>query len=144
MSPKASPTPGRTMLSPQDHALILIDFQSQMAFATRSLDSVLLRNNAALVARAAAGFKVRSILTTVAEKSFSGPMFAEITEAFPRQSLIDRTTMNTWEDAAVIRQVPVFILHLYDRALLNAAALRAVGYTKDTPEPPGMATGTQR
>ncbi|KNX80685.1 amidohydrolase [Pseudomonas sp. 250J] len=32
---------------------------------------------------------------------------------------------------------PVFILHLYDRALLNRAALRAVGYTKDTPNPPG-------
>jgi predicted amidohydrolase YtcJ len=31
----------------------------------------------------------------------------------------------------------VFILHLYDRALLNAAALRVVGYTKDTPNPPG-------
>jgi predicted amidohydrolase YtcJ len=34
-------------------------------------------------------------------------------------------------------ETPVFILHLYDRALLNAAALRAVGYTKDTPDPPG-------
>lgn len=34
-------------------------------------------------------------------------------------------------------ETPVFILHLYDRALLNRAALRAVGYTKDTPEPPG-------
>jgi predicted amidohydrolase YtcJ len=32
---------------------------------------------------------------------------------------------------------PVFVLHLYDRAMLNAAALRAVGYTKDTPNPPG-------
>ncbi len=32
---------------------------------------------------------------------------------------------------------PVFVLHLYDRALLNRAALRAVGYGKDTPEPPG-------
>ena len=32
---------------------------------------------------------------------------------------------------------PVFVLHLYDRALLNGAALRAVGYTKDTPDPPG-------
>jgi predicted amidohydrolase YtcJ len=38
---------------------------------------------------------------------------------------------------AVAPDTPVFILHLYDRALLNAAALRAVGYTKDTPEPPG-------
>ncbi len=32
---------------------------------------------------------------------------------------------------------PVFVLHLYDRALLNRAALRAVGYTRETPEPPG-------
>ncbi|WP_394777544.1 amidohydrolase [Undibacterium sp.] len=32
---------------------------------------------------------------------------------------------------------PVFVLHLYDRALLNRAALRVVGYTKDTPNPPG-------
>ncbi|MBK3018867.1 amidohydrolase family protein, partial [Klebsiella pneumoniae] len=38
---------------------------------------------------------------------------------------------------AVAPDTPVFILHLYDRALLNAAAMRAVGYTKDTPEPPG-------
>ena len=38
---------------------------------------------------------------------------------------------------AVAPETPVFILHLYDRALLNRAALRAVGYTKDTPNPPG-------
>ena len=38
---------------------------------------------------------------------------------------------------AAAPDTPVFILHLYDRALLNRAALRAVGYTKDTPEPPG-------
>jgi predicted amidohydrolase YtcJ len=34
-------------------------------------------------------------------------------------------------------ETPVFVLHLYDRAMLNAAALRAVGYTKNTPDPPG-------
>jgi predicted amidohydrolase YtcJ len=39
---------------------------------------------------------------------------------------------------AAASDTPVFLLHLYDRAILNAAALRAVGYyTKDTPEPPG-------
>uniref|UniRef100_UPI002FCBA0B2 amidohydrolase n=1 Tax=Pseudomonas sp. TaxID=306 RepID=UPI002FCBA0B2 len=37
----------------------------------------------------------------------------------------------------VAPDTPVFVLHLYDRALLNRAALRAVGYTKDTPNPPG-------
>ena len=103
--PKATPTPGSTLVSPTDHALILIDFQSQMSFATKSIDAVNLRNNAALISEAAAGFKVPTILTTVAEKSFSGPMFSEITDAFPGRKLLDRTSMNTWEDAAVIEEV---------------------------------------
>ncbi|UFN48475.1 hydrolase [Roseomonas sp. OT10] len=103
--PDATPAPGRMLLSPGDHALVMIDFQSQMSFATRSIDAVMLRNNAALVAEAAAGFGVPTILTTVAEKSFSGPMFEEIVRAFPGQALLDRTSMNTWEDAAVIREV---------------------------------------
>jgi nicotinamidase-related amidase len=103
--PTATPTPGSTLLSPSNHALILIDFQSQMAFATKSIDAILLRNHAALISQAAAGFKVPTILTTVAEKSFSGPMFGEITEAFPGQPMFDRTSMNTWEDANVIREV---------------------------------------
>ena len=102
---KATSTPGSALLSPKDHTLIMIDFQSQMAFATRSIDAVMLRNNAALVAHAAAGFGVSTILTTVAEKSFSGPMFGEIAEAFPGQKMLDRTSMNTWEDAAVIEHV---------------------------------------
>jgi nicotinamidase-related amidase len=101
----AMPVPGKRLLTPADHTLIMIDFQSQMAFATHSIDAVTLRNNAALVANAAAGFKVSTILTTVAEKSFSGPMFEEITAAFPGQKLLDRTSMNTWEDAAVIKEV---------------------------------------
>lgn len=105
MTITATPTPAKGLLSPADHALVLIDFQSQMAFATKSIDATLLRNNAALVANAAASFKVPTILTTVAEKSFSGPMFDEITDAFPGQKLLDRTSMNTWEDAAVIDEV---------------------------------------
>src|SRR5262249_8021748 len=39
---------------------------------------------------------------TVAEKSFSGPMFDEVTAAFPAQKMYDRTTMNVWEDAGAI------------------------------------------
>lgn len=105
MSITATPTPAKALLSPSNHALILIDFQSQMAFATKSIAPELLRNNAALVSNAAAGFKVPTILTTVAEKSFSGSMFSEITEAFDNQPMLDRTSMNTWEDAAVIDEV---------------------------------------
>ncbi|UUZ71207.1 hydrolase [Polaromonas sp. P1(28)-8] len=105
MSIKATATPGAQLLAPKDHTLVMIDFQSQMAFATHSIDAVNLRNNAALVANAAAGFGVSTILTTVAEKSFSGPMFSEIADAFLGQKMLDRTSMNTWEDEVVIKRV---------------------------------------
>ena len=105
MSVIAKAKPGKSLISPSDHTLILIDFQSQMAFATKSIAPELLRNNAALVSRAAKSFGVSTILTTVAEKSFSGPMFDEIIDAFDNQPMLDRTSMNTWEDAAVIDEV---------------------------------------
>ena len=105
MAITATPTPGAKLLTPQDHTLVMIDFQSQMAFATHSIDPVQLRSNAALVANAAAGFKASTILTTVAEKSFSGPMFEEVTAPFPGLKMLDRTSMNTWEDAAVIARI---------------------------------------
>jgi nicotinamidase-related amidase len=103
--PTAKAAPGGTLLNPTDHTLILIDFQSQMAFATKSIDAVTLRNNAALVSNAAKIFNVSVIPTTVAEKSFSGPMFDEIKAAFPKHKFFDRTSMNTWEDANVIAEV---------------------------------------
>ncbi len=105
---KASPTPGKTLLNPTNHTLIMIDHQSQMAFATKSIDAVNLRNNAGLVASAAKEFNVATILTTVAEKTFSGPIFNEIKEVFPNEDIIDRTTMNTWEDGRITDKVNKF------------------------------------
>ncbi|MDF0488501.1 hydrolase [Sphingomonas sp. H39-1-10] len=105
MTATATARAGTSLISPTDHMLILIDFQSQMAFATKSIAAELLRNNAALISRAAKSFDVPTILTTVAEKSFSGPMFDEIRDAFPGQSMLDRTSMNTWEDEGVIAEI---------------------------------------
>jgi nicotinamidase-related amidase len=105
MTLQAKAAPGARLLTPADHTLVMIDFQSQMAFAVRSIDAALLRTNAGLIASAAAGFGASTILTTVAEKSFSGPMFTEVTQPFPGQALLDRTTMNCWEDETVIAQV---------------------------------------
>jgi nicotinamidase-related amidase len=105
MTVTAKAAAGSSLLTPHDHTLLMIDFQSQMAFATRSIDGIELRSNAGLVASAAAGFKVPTILTTVAEKSFSGPMFEEVTKPFGSQELIDRTTMNAWEDPNIITVV---------------------------------------
>lgn len=104
----ASAVAGKSLLTPLDHTLIMIDHQSQMAFATKSIDAVALRNNAALVAKAAQEFGVSTILTTVAEKSFSGPIFDEIKSVFPDHKVIDRTTMNTWEDPRIAVEVNKF------------------------------------
>src|SRR6185437_9463202 len=101
----ATATPAKALLSPADHALILIDYQSQMAFATHTIDISALRNNVSLISKGAKGFKVPVLLTTVAEKSFSGPMFPELPAIFPGQAVFDRTSMNTWEDQPVIDEV---------------------------------------
>jgi nicotinamidase-related amidase len=106
--PKATPVPAARLLKPDDHTLILIDYQSQMAFPTRSIEVGQLRDNAATIAEAAAGFRVSTILTTVAARTFSGPMFDEIHAAFPRGEVIDRTTMNSWEDSRITDQVNRF------------------------------------
>lgn len=101
----ATPTPAPSLIAPGDHTLILVDHQSQMAFAAASMDIKLLQENVALVANAARGFGTQTIVTTVAAKTFSGPPFAEIMSAMPNAEVIDRTTMNAWEDERVIAQV---------------------------------------
>lgn len=105
MTTLAMPAPGKGLLSPTDHVLVLIDHQSQMAFPVRSQDVSALRLNTGLVAEAAAGFQVPTVISSVAAASFSGPIFDEIQEAFPDCEVIDRTTMNAWEDAKVIERI---------------------------------------
>jgi nicotinamidase-related amidase len=103
--PTAAAVAGKLLLTPSDHTLILIDFQSQMAFAAQSMDTIQLRNNAGLVAQSAKEFDVPTIVTSVAAKSFSGPFFDEVLSAFPGAEVIDRTSMNTWEDPRIASQV---------------------------------------
>ncbi len=105
MSIKAVAKPARSLLSPTDHALVLIDHQSQMASDVRSIDPTNLRNNVWIIAQAAKGFKVPTILTTIAKDTFAGPLFPEVTEAFPSAEVTDRTTSNAWEDANFIRRI---------------------------------------
>lgn len=99
--------PGPALLSPSNHALVLIDFEGQMAFATKSIDITLLRNNTGLISGASKIFNVPTIVTTVAEKSFSGPVFPELQEFYPQatSNYIDRTSMNTWEDVNAFKAI---------------------------------------
>jgi nicotinamidase-related amidase len=90
--------PSPELLSPSNHALIMVDHQSQMGFATKSIEMEVLRNNTGILAGSSSLFSVPTIVTTVAAKTFSGPVFPEITEFYPANGYIDRTTMNCWED----------------------------------------------
>ncbi|WP_309895877.1 hydrolase [Archangium sp.] len=95
----------RELLDPSNCALVMIDYQPQMLFAVSSIDGQTLVNNTTLIAKAAKLFKVPTLLTSVATKTFSGPTFQQLVDVFPDQEIIDRTTMNAWEDVRVKRAV---------------------------------------
>jgi hypothetical protein len=65
------------------------------------------------------------------------PQWVRVVGGFTEHQFAEKRLPTIAELNQVAPDTPVFILHLYDRALLNGAALRAVGYTKDTPNPPG-------
>ena len=67
------------------------------------------------------------------------PQWVRVVGGFTEHQFVEKRLPTIDEINAVAPDTPVFLLHLYDRAILNAAALRAVGYTKDTPAPPGGA-----
>src|ERR1700734_3784805 len=65
------------------------------------------------------------------------PQWVRVVGGFTEHQFVEKRLPTLEELNAVAPDTPVFLLHLYDRALLNRAALRAVGYTKETPEPLG-------
>lgn len=99
--------PSTELLNPANHELVLIDFESQMAFAAKNSSIIELRNNTALIAGASKIFNVATVVTTVAEKSFSGPVFPELELFYPQATskYIDRSSMNTWEDVNAYKAI---------------------------------------
>lgn len=65
------------------------------------------------------------------------PQWVRVIGSFSMFQFSERRLPTLDEINAAAPDTPVFILHLYDRALLNRAALRAIGYTRETPDPPG-------
>jgi nicotinamidase-related amidase len=93
------------LLTPNNCALALIDHQPQMFFGVESENRQTIVNNVVGLAKTAKVFKVPTILTTVAAKSFSGPLIPQLQAVFPDQKPIDRTTMNSWEDKNFVAAV---------------------------------------
>ena len=89
------------VLTPENSQLIIIDHQPQMAFGVASMDRQLMKNNVVGLAKSAKTFNVPTIITTVETEAFSGHTYPELLDVFPNAPLLERTSMNSWDDQKV-------------------------------------------
>jgi nicotinamidase-related amidase len=99
------PTPGRPTLSekglltPDNCVVTIIDLQPQMLFGVANFDRQTVINNNLILAKASRVFDVPVVLSTVETQGFSGYMWPQIQAVFPGHKPIERSTMNSWDDA---------------------------------------------
>lgn len=98
-------TPSPALLTPDNAVMLFIDHQPQMFFGTGSHDRTTIINSTVGLAKAAKVFDVPVVLSTVAADTFSGPLLPPLAAVFPDQKVIDRTSMNAWEDVAFVEAV---------------------------------------
>ena len=89
------------VLTPANSQMIFIDQQPQMAFGVQSIDRQTLKNNVVGLAKAAQVFGVPTTITTVETNSFSGHTYPELLNVFPGNPILERTSMNSWDDQNV-------------------------------------------
>ncbi|MBH3007761.1 hydrolase [Serratia ureilytica] len=93
------------LLDKDNSALIFIDHQPQMAFGVANIDRQQLKNNVVALAKAGKIFNVPTLFTSVETESFSGYIWPELLAVHPEITPIERTSMNSWEDAAFVKAV---------------------------------------
>lgn len=89
------------LLTPDNCQLIFIDHQPQMAFGVQSIDRQVLKNNTVALAKSARVFDIPTTITTVETVSFSGHTYPELLAVFPEHPILERTSMNSWDDQKV-------------------------------------------
>jgi nicotinamidase-related amidase len=120
------------LLTPKNSALLMIDYQPQMAFGVASMDRQSLKNNATALALSAKLFQVPTILTSVETESFSGYIWPELLEVFPDNEIIERTSMNSWDSKSVRQQVEatgkkkLILAGLWTEVCINMCAFSAM------------------
>jgi nicotinamidase-related amidase len=93
------------LLTPDNCVVTLIDLQPQMLFGVANFDRQTIINNNVALTKAARVFDVPVILSTVETKVFSGNMWPQIQAVFPKQTPIERTSMNSWDDQNFVAAV---------------------------------------
>src|SRR6266700_2654313 len=120
------------LLTPENSALILIDHQPFQFAGLRSHDTQTIINNVVGLAKSAKFFGVPTLLTTVIEKQ-GGYILKPLQDVFPEQKPIDRTFINTWEDARVVEWVKktgrkkIVMAALWTEICLAMPAIHALG-----------------
>ncbi|UOA29767.1 hydrolase [Pseudosulfitobacter sp. DSM 107133] len=89
------------ILTPTNSQMIFIDQQPQMAFGVQSMDRQTLKNNTVGLAKAAKIFDIPTTITTVESDAFSGHTYPELLDVFPETPLLERSSMNSWDDQKV-------------------------------------------
>ena len=89
------------LLTPENSQVIFIDQQPQMAFGVQSIDRQTLKNNVVALAKSAKVFGVPTTITTVETGSFAGYTYPELLAVFREAPLLERTSMNSWDDQKV-------------------------------------------
>ncbi len=133
MTQSAAPKNGlNALLTPEDSVLVLIDHQPFQFANLNSHEPTMVVNNVIGLAKAAKIFNVPTILTTVVEDR-GGKLIKGLQDVFPDQKPIDRTFINTWEDARVVDAVKrtsrkkLIIAALWSEVCLAMPAIQAAG-----------------
>jgi len=94
-------SPKLEVLTAQNSQVLFIDHQPQMAFGVQSIDRQTLKNNVVALAKGAKLFKIPTIITTCETQSFAGFTYPELLDVFPDKALLERSSMNSWDDKKV-------------------------------------------
>jgi nicotinamidase-related amidase len=88
------------LYTPEDSAVVFIDHQPQMLFGVNGIDRAAYISNVVLLAKAAKEFKIPRVITAVETEGFSGYVFPQLLDVFPGEPIVERTSMNSWDDPA--------------------------------------------
>jgi nicotinamidase-related amidase len=130
-------TQALTLLTPQDPVLLLVDPQPGLSFVVESQSRTTLKNNLIALAKTALAFAVPIVLTTSASAKYSGPIFSPLLVALDGLQTIERTSMNAWEEPAVVDAIEaterrtILVAGLLTEACVAFTALSALKASYD-------------
>ncbi|MCC5841251.1 MAG: hydrolase [Opitutales bacterium] len=91
--------PHHSLYTAGDTAIAFIDHQPQMLFGVANTERAGLINNVVLLAKVAKTFGIPTVLTSVETESFSGYIWPQLLDVLPGQPVVERSSMNSWDDA---------------------------------------------